>query len=52
MNIHVQIYQIWTSGSGGDVVKRYFFSGALAPLLFICAISVEGNKRNNSVKLF
>ena len=35
---------------------RYFLSGALAALLFseaeiICAILVEGIKRNNSVKL-
>ena len=33
-NIHVKLYEIWTSGSGGDIVKRNFLSGALAALLF------------------
>ena len=33
-NIHVKLYEVWTSGLGGDVVKRYFLSGALAALLF------------------
>ena len=31
-NIHVKLYEIWTSGSGGDVVLRYFLSGALVAL--------------------
>ena len=33
-NIHVKLYEVWTSGLGGDVVKRYFLSGALAAPLF------------------
>ena len=33
-NMHVKLCEIRTSGSGGDVLKRYFLSGALAaPLL-------------------
>ena len=32
-NIHVKLYEIWTSGLG-DVVYRQFLSGALAALLF------------------
>ena len=30
----MQIYEIWSSGSGGDVVKRHFLSKALAAPLF------------------
>ena len=26
-NIHVMLYEIWTSGSGGDVVKRKSLDG-------------------------
>ena len=53
----VKSFLIWTSGSAGDVFKRYFFSGALVALfaqqtVTICAISEGGFKRNNSVKLF
>ena len=33
-NIHVKLYEIWTSGPGGDVVKRHFLSRALAAPLF------------------
>ena len=33
-NIHVKLYEVWTSGLGRDVVKRYFLSGALAAPLF------------------
>ena len=33
-NIHVKLYEIWTSGSGGDVVNRDFLSIALTALLF------------------
>ena len=33
-NIHVKLYDIWASGSGVDVIQRYFLSGALAALLF------------------
>ena len=33
-NIHVKLYEVWTSGLGGDVVKIYFLSGALAAPLF------------------
>ena len=33
-NTHVKYYGIWTSGSGGNAVQRYFISRALAaPLL-------------------
>ena len=32
--IHVKLYEILTSGSEGDVVKRHFLSGALAAPLF------------------
>ena len=31
-NIHVKLYEIWTTGLGGDVIKRYFLSGALVAL--------------------
>ena len=30
----VKLFCIWTSGSAGDVVLRYFLSGALAAFLF------------------
>ena len=33
-NIHVKLYEIWTSGSGEDVVLRHFLSRALAAPLF------------------
>ena len=33
-NIHVELYEIWTSGSGGDFVKIHFLSRALAAPLF------------------
>ena len=33
-NIHVKLYEIWTSSSRGDVVERYFLSRALAAPLF------------------
>ena len=33
-NIHVKLYEIWTIGSGGDVVQRHFLSTALAAPLF------------------
>ena len=33
-NIHVKLYEIWTSSSGGYAFKGYFLSGALAALLF------------------
>ena len=32
--IHVKLYEIWTSGSGGDVVNRHFLSIPLATPLF------------------
>ena len=49
--------EIWTSGSGGDAVKRYFLPGALADLLFSEAepfvqFWIEGIMSNNSVKFF
>ena len=33
-NIYVKLYEIWTSGSGGDIVYRHFLSRALAAPLF------------------
>ena len=33
-NIHVKLDEIWTSDLGGDIVLRYFLSGALTALLF------------------
>ena len=33
-NGHVKLYEILTSGSGGDVFLGYFLSGALEALLF------------------
>ena len=33
-NFHVKLYEIWTSGSGGDVVLRHFLSRAMAAHLF------------------
>ena len=33
-NIHVKLYEIWTSCSGGDAFKRHFLSRALAGPLF------------------
>ena len=55
-NIHVKLYEVWTSGLGGNVVKRYFLSGALAAICseeqnHLCYF-LEGIMRNNSVKLF
>ena len=53
--IHVKLCEIWTCGSGGDVVSKTFLiwsSGG--PFVMwsgtICAILVEGIKRNISVK--
>ena len=48
-NIHVKLYD-WTSGSGGDVVKRHFLSSYLELWTeTICAILEEGIMRNNPV---
>ena len=33
-NIHMKLYEIWTSGSGGDVALRHFLSRALTAPLF------------------
>ena len=33
-NIHVKLYEIWTSGLSGDVVLKRFLSRALATPLF------------------
>ena len=33
-NIHVKIYGIWSSGSGGNVTKRHVLSRAPAASLF------------------
>ena len=55
-NIQLKLYEIWTSGSKGEVIKRHFLSRALAaPVQWtgnICAILEEGIMRNNPVKLF
>ena len=55
-NIHVKLYEIWTSGSKGDVISRHFLSRALRAFVqltqTICAILFEGTMRNNSVKSF
>ena len=34
-NITVKLFEIWTSGSGGDVILTYFLSRALVGILFI-----------------
>ena len=31
-NIHVLLYEIWTSGSGGDVVKKKFTDDGRRPI--------------------
>ena len=33
-NIHMKLYEIWTSGSGGDIVQRHFLPRALVAPLF------------------
>ena len=33
-NIHVKLYGSWTSGSGGNVIKRHVLSRDLAAPLF------------------
>ena len=33
-NIHVNSYEVSTCDLGGDVVERYFLSGAMVGLLF------------------
>ena len=55
--IFVKLFWIWTSSSGGDIVKRYFLSRALmAPFIqqsgTICANLVESIMRNISVKWY
>ena len=56
-NILIQLFIIWTSGSGEDVILRYFLSTAMATILFGGAepfepFLVQGILRNNSVILF
>ena len=50
----MKLFRIWTSGSVGDVFKMFLIWSSGGPLVqqSICAILVEGIKRNNSVKLF
>ena len=51
-NIHVKLYEIWTSGSG-DVVQRHFLSRALtAPLFSGLEPFVQYWKKDKPVKLF
>ena len=52
----MKLYGIWISGSGGDVVLRYFISRALTPLCSVdrnhlCNL-VKDIMSNNPVKLF
>ena len=35
VNIHLKVYEIWTSGSGGGFVYRYFLSGALTAFCLV-----------------
>ena len=56
-NIHVKLYEIWTSVSGGDVVSRHFLSRTLATIWFsgldhLCNFEKKGVMRNNPVKSF
>ena len=46
----MRLFSIWTSGSGGDAIKMYVLSGALAALLFSGAEPLDGIMRINSVK--
>ena len=45
-NIHVKLQEIWTSVSGGSVIKRHFLSRALAAPLF------SGLKRFDKCAIF
>ena len=42
-NTSVKLFCIWTNGSVGDVVERYFLSRALTALLFSRANLVMGD---------
>ena len=42
-NTSVKLFCIWTNGSEGDVVERYFLSRALTALLFSRANLVMGD---------
>ena len=52
----MKLFQIKASGSGGDFFKIFLIRGSSGPYILqsgtICAVLVEGIKRNNSVKLF
>ena len=55
-NIHVKLYEVWTSGLGGDVVKIISYLELWLPLCseernHLCYF-LKGIMRNNSVKLF
>ena len=54
-NIHVKLYEIWTSGSG-DVLKDISYMELWQPFCSVeqnhCAISVECIMRNDSVIFF
>ena len=51
-NIHVKLYEVWTSGLGGNVVERYFLSGALAAPLFRGAEPFVQFSRGNNEEQF
>ena len=55
-NIHVKLYEVWTSGLGGDVIKDISYLELWLPLCseernHLCNF-LEGIMRNNTVKLF
>ena len=54
-NIHVKLYAIWTSDSGGDVFFKDFLSEVLAVLLFsgaepLCNVE-RGHHREHSCEV-
>ena len=55
-NIHVKLYEIWTSGSGGDVLKKVLiWSSGRPPVQWsrtIYAILKEGIMGNIHLKLY
>ena len=56
-NKPVKLFRTWTSGSGGNAVKKVFLvwscgSPFIQRSVTICVILVEGIQRNNSVRFF
>ena len=54
-NIHVKLYEIWTCGLGDFLMIFLIWSSGgrlFSGLEPICAIEVEGIKKNNSVNFF